>query len=240
MTELQRKCPDCEKILTYSSKTKLKRAIGDNSKCLSCSRRGMKFSEEHRRKLSIASSGKILSESTRKKISIALTGKTHTEEHRLNVSLSRRGDRHWLYGKQQSDSVKEKLRTSHKKRLDGFRERGIPFRIRGKIKTSYNPDACKLFDIINEELKWDGKHALNDGEVQIAGYWVDFYEETVKLIIEYDEKHHERPSSKDRDLKRQQTIQFYLPDYTIIRIKYDETEETIIQRLREYANSKKQ
>jgi hypothetical protein len=51
-------------------------------------------------------------EKSNKKRSLSLKGKTHTEEHRLNVSLSRRGDRHWLYGKQQSDSVKEKLRTS--------------------------------------------------------------------------------------------------------------------------------
>lgn len=228
MTELRRSCPVCQKDILYKGKWDFTQAEKKKSKCSSCAKKG------NARRL-----GKPHSDVTKQKMSASHTGMVHTEQHRLNVSLSRRGNKHWLYGKSQPESVKEKLRTAHKKRLSEFREKGIPFRVKGKIKTSYNPDACKLFDIINTELHWNGKHALNGGEVQIAGYWVDFYEETVKLIVEYDEKHHSQPSRKDRDLERQQTIQSYLPDYTIIRVRYDESQETIIQRLREYANSKK-
>jgi hypothetical protein len=199
----------------------------------------MVFSEEHKRNISISKSGKTHSNITKQKMSIAHTGKVHTEEHRLNVSLSRRGNKHWLYGKKQPRHVKEKLRNAHKKRLEEFRKNNIPFRIKGKIKTSYNPDACKLFDFINTTLNWNGKHALNGGEVEIAGYWVDFYEKDVKLIIEYDEEHHNRPSKRELDTKRQQIIQSYVPDYTIIRVSYNETEETIMKRLYEYANRKK-
>lgn len=228
MNKLTRNCPKCNQEIQYSRKDTLIDAERHSRKCSSCSKKGNKYRL-----------GSKHSEETRQKMSKAHIGKVHSEEHRLNVSLSRRGKKHWLYGKKQTDEVKKKLSQSHKKRLEMFRENGIPFRLAGKIKTSYNPEACKLFDIINNQFNWNGKHALNGGEVEVGGYWVDFCEESVKLIIEYDEKHHQQPSRKDSDSKRQETIQKYLPEYTIIRIRNDECLETIIERLQEYANRKK-
>lgn len=72
----------------------------------------------------------------------------------------------------------------------------------------YNPDACELFDRINKEMGWSGVHALNGGEfyVKELGYWVDYYEPNLNIIIEYDELHHENKKRRMRDIKRQQKI----------------------------------
>ena len=72
----------------------------------------------------------------------------------------------------------------------------------------YNPIACKIFDEINNEMDWNGQHALNGGERKIGKYWVDYYEPNLNLVIEYDETWHKRTQKYDR--KRQKEIEKYL------------------------------
>ena len=72
----------------------------------------------------------------------------------------------------------------------------------------YNSDACRMFDEINRELGWNGQHALRGGERKVSKYWVDYYEPTLNIVIEYDESWHKY--HKNYDDKRQEEIKKYL------------------------------
>ena len=51
-TIYSRNCPDCSKELKTTNKYYFKKAVTNNQKCGSCSLKGRKFSDEHKRKLS--------------------------------------------------------------------------------------------------------------------------------------------------------------------------------------------
>lgn len=113
-------------------------------------------------------------------------GKTHSEETKRKLSVFK------------SEEHKRKLRIAALKRLSE----------RGGIVPNYNPIACKLFEEINKEMGWNGVHAANVGEYHIRelGYWVDYYEPTLNIVIEYDEKYHSKPTRQKKDFARQQEI----------------------------------
>lgn len=50
--------------------------------------KGIKLSEEHKRKMSEARKGRVLSEEWRRKLSEARKGKSKTEEHKRKISIS--------------------------------------------------------------------------------------------------------------------------------------------------------
>lgn len=87
----------------------------------------------------------------------------------------------------------------------------------------YNKEACELFDLVNKEFNLNGIHAGNGKEVHIKelGYFLDYYEPSINLVIEYDEDHHELPKNLIKDLKRQKEIENYL-NCNFIRIKQKE------------------
>jgi hypothetical protein len=100
-----------------------------------------------------------------------------------------------IYQRCQSCAKKEQIQsneTREKRRL-------------GKRTTfvSYNPIACQIFEEINKELGWSGKHAENGGEFQVLQFHLDYYEPIHKIIIEYDEPHHKKPKNRQRDGLRQ-------------------------------------
>ncbi len=77
---------------------------------------------------------------------------------------------------------------------------------------NYNKDACKFFDKLNEYLGWKGLHAENEGEHSVLGYFLDYYEPELNLVIEWDEQHHydKIGNLKEKDKNRQQEIEGYL------------------------------
>jgi hypothetical protein len=54
----------------------------------------------------------------------------------------------------------------------------------------FNPDACKYFDTLNETRGWKLQHAMNGGEKRILCYFLDAFDESQNIVIEYDEPHH--------------------------------------------------
>ena len=91
---------------------------------------------------------------------------------------------------------------------------------------NYNPIACVYFDNLSRHKGWTLQHAQNGGEVQVMGYFLDAYDKTRNIVVEYDESYHNRPCKHKRDLIRQQEIishlhcQFY---------RYDATNERLIK-----------
>jgi hypothetical protein len=76
----------------------------------------------------------------------------------------------------------------------------------GNDKPLYNPKACEFFDKLNEITGWDGKHATNGGEISIGGFWVDYYEPKLNVVIEWDERHHRYEKKKKQDTYRARYI----------------------------------
>lgn len=75
------------------------------------------------------------------------------------------------------------------------------------ITPNYNDVACNIFEEINRRLGWSGQYGSSGGEYHIVdlGYYVDYYEPTMNVVIEYDESHHSRFRKKDK-LRQSQIV----------------------------------
>ncbi len=80
------------------------------------------------------------------------------------------------------------------------------FQLNCFIYPNFNKKACELFDALNHIRGWNGRHALNGGEFYIERfhYFLDYYEPTINLVIEWDEFHHKY--RKDEDARRRNNI----------------------------------
>lgn len=121
-------------------------------------------------------------------------GKPHSEETLKKISASLKGrvfDKEWT----------DKISKAHRIRLSE--------KIRGENRCPrYNLVACTIFDEINRELVWSGLYGTNGKEYYIKslGYWVDYYEPNLNIVIEYDETHHKSVFHTTKDAKRQEDI----------------------------------
>ncbi len=159
-----------------------------------------------------------------------MSGKIHSKETRIKIGEVQRGRIPWNKGKHNiysnetlkkmsdafkgkpsnrkgsthSDDTKTKLRLLRIQQIRDNKNNGYP------IFPAYNPTACQLFEEINKEMNWQGQHAENGGEFHIKelGYWVDYYEPNLNIVIEYDEKKHKR--TEKRDMHRQKEIEQHL------------------------------
>lgn len=87
---------------------------------------------------------------------------------------------------------------------------------------SYNKEACKYFEEFDKQNNTKGQHAEKDGEycIEDLGYYLDYINFDLKLIMEYDERrHYARGELKERDKIREQEIRSQFPDFEFRRIK---------------------
>jgi NUMOD3 motif len=229
ITEWVRVCPRCKENVYH--KTKRTRNQGNGKICYECKRKDMvlqftgeknpMFNKTHtvetREKLRKLSLGKKMSQESIDKIVKKLKGMKRSNEAKRNLSLSKMGEKNPFYGKvgneipfygkTHSEEVKKKLRKYCLERIS----------LTGKFG-GFNKIACKFFDVLNEKMNWNGKHALNEGEHEIIGYSLDYFNRDLNLIIEWDEPYHNKPETKQKDLIRQKNLlnelncQFYRVD----------------------------
>ena len=176
-----KKCPFCGKDVLYKgkkSKYNLIRSITNNYECRSCSLRHRNISEEKSKerseKLKKANFGKHLSEETKKKIREKRKLQVITEETRKK-----------LRGRILTENHKLKLRIAA---IEDLKKKGVLLGCKGA--RNYNLKACEYFDKLNDENKWNLQHALNGGEIELYGYFVDGYDKENNIVVEYDEKFH--------------------------------------------------
>ncbi len=117
-------------------------------------------------------------------------GQKCSEEHKRKVGIANKG-------KTITERSKYKMRLAA---INRIKHKGT------KPYTNYNANACKYFDELNEKNRWNLQHALNGGEVECYGYFLDAYDKEKNIVVEYDEPRHNRPSIKEKDLIRQQNI----------------------------------
>lgn len=203
-----RNCPKCNIELTYDWKQSYVRACKNNQTCYKCRKLhwvGKTHSKETKNKMSKSS----------KRIKTHL-GKTFTKEHRQKISRANIGNKsrtgiphtedtkklmksRWV-GKVHPNSLPENREKFRKLHHDRVISRC------GQITPNYNPIACKLFNEINQELGWNGLHAENGGEFKVRGWFLDYYEPNLNIVIEYDENHHTRTKRKEKDIIKESEV----------------------------------
>lgn len=235
MKKYTRHCTTCNKILHYSSYKNLWRANKTGVSCIDCVRKQPRKNKNAKysrncpicQKTLMYSSQETLNKAKSKKcISCVQKNKSinrkHSEEAKKKISQNH--SKYWL-GKSRpmKEESKQKLRTST-----------INFitKLKGKCVPRYNPTACKLFDEINIKMGWNGRHAENGGEffIKELGYWVDYYEPNLNMVIEYDERYHDRKVEKDKS--RQNEIENFLK-CKFVRVKEVDGLENIINKIKE-------
>lgn len=195
-----RNCPLCDSILFYSSKWNMKCAERNRTFCYSCSQKG-----ENNPNFGKPSWNKGLPKEKQ-----PLYGKQRSKEYKMKRSENMTGSKNHRYGKCLSEQHKQKLRIAVINRIQKY----------GITAKNFNPKACQFIDVLNKEKGWSLQHALNGGEVQICGYCVDGYDKDKNIIFEYDEKIHQQPNKKLKDLIRQKRIVDCINP--IMFIRYDE------------------
>lgn len=171
------------------------RAINANSSCNNCKKKdhwlGKKHSQETKEKISSANKGQEYNKSR--------LGIKESEKAIEKRSLALKGRKPGFGNKKHSQETKLKMRL---KRIEDMNKK-YPL---GWTAPNYNKKACQLFEEINKELGWNGKHAERVGEYQVLGYFLDYYEPVHNVVIEFDEKTHDKPKQKARDLEKQQLV----------------------------------
>jgi endogenous inhibitor of DNA gyrase (YacG/DUF329 family) len=82
-----------------------------------------------------------------------------------------------------------------------------------QMKPNYNILSCNLWNQIEKTFGWNGFYATKNHEFYIKelGYWPDYYEPNLNIIIEYDERnHYSKGNLKESDVCRQQKIENHL------------------------------
>lgn len=251
-TEFSRICPDCKTILFYTTLKICKTAIKKNSICKKCSNSGSNNpnfgkspSIETREKLRIANTGKKRTEETKNKLSIALIGKNNpmfgkpgfwrnkkfSKETKAKIGIAKTGIslstvhkeniRKSQIGKKHTDKTKCKQRVSKINYI---------IKCNGSIRPTYNNIACKYFELLEIENNWDGFYGTKNKEYHIKqlGYFVDYYEPSLNIVIEYDEPLHYNINNtlKSKDVIRMNEIKLHLScDF----YRYNERLKTLIK-----------
>jgi hypothetical protein len=121
------------------------------------------------------------------------------------------------YGVEKAQEIKQKMKL--KARLRMFRE--------GRTKAwrpIFNTKACEYFKQFDESNNIHGHYATTSGGeffIKELGYWPDYINHDLGLIIEVDEpKHFEKSGElKQKDVQRQREIQEFYPDFLFLRFK---------------------
>jgi hypothetical protein len=193
-------CPKCNKIQSYKSKIHLNVSIKRNTWCNRC-----RYDE---RKIDIPVGGWSKLCPCCKKVIV------YPQKHILKNSIEKNcvclSCANALY---HSKPRKRRVTSESRKQMRLSRIKYIES-CHGQIWPTYNKTACEYFQWLNMWNGWNGKHGLNGGEhfIKELGYWVDYYEPTQNIVIEWDEPHHYNIDGtlKMCDIRRMEEIKNYL------------------------------
>lgn len=173
--------------------------------------KGKKHSESHSKALSLAQKKRFEREEPWNK-----GGGNYTPEMRERMSKSHQGQTPWNKGGTFSPESRRKMRIARLEVLKRCEFEG------GQVSPTYNSIACIFFDWFDKQYKTTGQYATKGGEYHIKelGYFVDYFNPDMKIIIEWDEEHHYRNGKlKNKDIQRQEEIMRHFPEYELLRVR---------------------
>lgn len=134
-------------------------------------------------------------------------GKTFNDDYRILKAMINRkktienGD----YIPHKTPHTNETKEILRQKMIEYVKEHGD-----GGFGQHYSKKGCEYIDKLNEEKGWHLQHALNGGEVEVAGYFLDGYDIENNIAFEYDEPKHYKDVYNnilnEKDIERQTTI----------------------------------
>jgi len=211
--EYERKCPKCEDLIVYTNVGNRNMAEKKKKLCLKC------VSIQ----LSIKNTGKKLTQATKEKLSDIFKGRPILWKDKIGQAKKKfykehpnelpKGNKNPMFGVHRIGSFNpnfgKRWNSEQRKRarlntIHNLKNKGIKFGYKGA--NNYNPKACQYFNWLNESNGWNLQHAENGGEISIIGYFLDSYDKTRNIVVEYDEKHHNKLSQQMKDLRRQTDI----------------------------------
>lgn len=213
-----RVCPVCNKLTYHKSEASLKLALKQQRPCLSCNHESQRRTAPYQRSCPICKTLLNYKHASNYFAAIKKNSKCNTCSKLGTRKTKTTSKTPWKRNCSKCESIiyystKDSLRRAELSKrkcrncTDAEHRRWmIEHR---KIKyPRYNSNACVLFEQINDTFKWNGQHAENGGEFYIKelGYWVDYYEPNLNLVIEYDEKHHKNQKKNLHDINRQEKI----------------------------------
>ncbi len=232
--ELTRECPTCGKRLFYTTKKIYTVQKRKNSNCKNCSnalnakkrpkqngrkmpqhvkdalKKGQQtesFKEKLRKNFyarkipphggkgkDCVNYGRVRSRETREKMSKSKMGKPHSPESRKKISEAQIGRKH-------TEETKIKQRLSKIKYIEENN---------GGIRPCHNVKSIEYFTNLELDRGWNGMFAVKNKEffIKELGYFIDYYEPNLNIVIEYDEKLHYNVdgSLKQKDINRMNSI----------------------------------
>lgn len=183
------------------------------------------------------------------KLSISKKKQKVSKETRSKISKANRGNKAWnkgktkltdnrikKYGKNVSKTRLRKLESGEmihnslgQKRSFQYKKKMRLLRVSQLLKNgnkwpAYNKKACDIFKLFDIKNNTNGQYATHPYEYLIRnlGYWVDYINFDMKLIIEVDEPYHFNKKTgkiREKDIQRQKEIQELFSDYTFLRFK---------------------
>ena len=95
----------------------------------------------------------------------------------------------------------------------------------GKVMPNYNKKACDYFLAFDRKHRTEGLYGSNEYCISELGYFPDYINFKLKLIMEWDEQHHYKNGKLSRrDVLRQREIQKAFPSFKFKRIKENKNE----------------
>ena len=170
---------------------------------------------------------RIITEETRERLRISkigknnpMFGKSHSKESIIKL----------IETKKRNGTLISKPETKRKQRIAMLKNIELNY---GTPYPAYNKEACEFFKRFDIGNCTSGRYAVHgDGEYYIKelGYFVDYINFNLQLIIEVDEKHHFDINGDliARDIQRQKEIQELFPHYAFMRIKEEDMADKII------------
>ena len=116
-----------------------------------------------------------------------------------SISETTKGRESWNKGKKglqfHSNETKRKIRKATLHRIKTVKLRG------GQLYPAYNSNSIKFIEEYGNNNGYKFQHAENGGEYYIEelGYWVDGYDASKNVVIEFDETHHNKQKEKDNN-----------------------------------------
>lgn len=215
----KRNCPGCNKEIFHTKKWVRDKFDKLQKKCKSCGsyNKGKILDLSVKEKISNANRGMIRSLEARMKMSISQTGRKHTEETKQKMSKDGNGmygvhrydTQNPFHGKTHTNEARRKMRIAACKRVLELQRNDKDGRI-----NNIGLKEGEYFDSIEKERSWNGiyyKKSKKQFLVENIGYFVDYYEPNLNIVVEYDEpRHYVYGNLKVKDTKRMIEIKNYL------------------------------
>jgi len=208
-----------------------KKHTDETKKKMSEAHKSKKLSKETKNKLSLINKGKILSEDHKQKIGKAQIGRNSSKKGKTYEEL---------YGKEKANKLRESHSKVHKNKKVSevvkvkIRQAAVKRVLLNNGKfPAYNSEGVAFFKSFDKQHNTNGQYATNPNEFYIKelGYWPDYINFDKKIIIEIDEKFHEK--QKEKDVIRENKIKEFYPDFKFLRFKDIEINKTLELKIKQ-------